>query len=105
MSGATILGTGDICIVLNLQDLLKSAHTRSHSIASAQPHQLTPVKSTVLLLEDSIVTRIQDKRILEAAGHQVITTVNGLDGLNKLRSHSVAFSRCSCYRHANAEFR
>ncbi len=40
-------------------------------------------------MEDSIATRTQEKRILETAGYQVITAVDGLDGLSKLRSHTV----------------
>jgi len=89
VSGATILGTGDVCMVLNPQDLVKSARSRSQSISSTQTPQLTPTKPTVLLVEDSIATRTQEKRILETAGYQVITAVDGLDGLNKLRSHTV----------------
>ena len=89
VSGATILGTGDVCMVLNPQDLLKSARSRSQSISSTQTRQLAPTKQTVLLVEDSIATRTQEKRILETAGYQVITAVDGLDGLNKLRSHTV----------------
>ncbi|MEH2326506.1 MAG: hybrid sensor histidine kinase/response regulator [Nostoc sp.] len=85
VSGATILGTGDVCMVLNPQDLVKSA--RSHSISST--HQVAPTKPTILLVEDSIATRTQEKRILETAGYQVITAVDGLDGLNKLRSHTI----------------
>jgi len=89
VSGATILGTGDVCMVLNPQDLLKSARSRSRSTTSAQPGQMALTQSTILLVEDSIATRIQEKRILEAAGYRVITAVDGLDGLQKLRSHSV----------------
>ncbi|MEH2093307.1 hybrid sensor histidine kinase/response regulator [Nostoc sp.] len=89
VSGATILGTGDVCMVLNPQDLVKSARSRSQSISSTQPRQLAPTKPTVLLVEDSIATRTQEKRILETAGYQVITAVDGLDGFNKLRSHAV----------------
>ncbi|MDZ8224892.1 hybrid sensor histidine kinase/response regulator [Nostoc sp. ChiVER01] len=89
VSGATILGTGDVCMVLNPQDLVKSARSRSQSISSTQTRQLAPTKPTVLLVEDSIATRTQEKRILETAGYQVITAVDGLDGLNKLRSHTV----------------
>jgi two-component system chemotaxis sensor kinase CheA len=89
VSGATILGTGDVCMVLNPQDLVKSARSRSQSISSTQTRQLAPTKPTVLLVEDSIATRTQEKRILETAGYQVITAVDGLDGLNKLRSHAV----------------
>ncbi|MEA5622874.1 hybrid sensor histidine kinase/response regulator [Nostoc sp. UHCC 0251] len=89
VSGATILGTGDVCMVLNPQDLVKSARSRSQSISSTQTRQLAPTKQTVLLVEDSIATRTQEKRILETAGYQVITAVDGLDGLNKLRTHTV----------------
>ncbi|MBD2519414.1 hybrid sensor histidine kinase/response regulator [Nostoc sp. FACHB-973] len=89
VSGATILGTGDVCMVLNPQDLVKSARSRSQSISSTQTRQLAPTKQTVLLVEDSIATRTQEKRILETAGYQVITAVDGLDGFNKLRSHTV----------------
>ncbi|MDX2242735.1 MAG: hybrid sensor histidine kinase/response regulator [Leptolyngbyaceae cyanobacterium bins.302] len=89
VSGATILGTGEVCMVLNPQDLVKSARSRSHTLSSPQTRQPVPTKHTVLLVEDSIATRTQEKRILETAGYQVITAVDGLDGLNKLRSHSV----------------
>ncbi|MEH2105923.1 hybrid sensor histidine kinase/response regulator [Nostoc sp.] len=89
VSGATILGTGDVCMVLNPQDLVKSARSRSQSISSTQTRQLAPTKPTVLLVEDSIATRTQEKRILETAGYQVITAVDGLDGFNKLRSQFV----------------
>ncbi|MEH2292591.1 hybrid sensor histidine kinase/response regulator [Nostoc sp.] len=89
VSGATILGTGDVCMVLNPQDLVKSARSRSQSISSTQVRQVAPTKQTILLVEDSIATRTQEKRILETAGYQVITAVDGLDGLNKLRSHTV----------------
>lgn len=89
VSGATILGTGDVCMVLNPQDLLKTARVRSHSHASTPTHQPAPAKPTILLVEDSIATRTQEKRILETAGYRVITAVDGLDGLNKLRSHTI----------------
>ena len=38
----------------------------------------------LLLVEDSITTRTQEKRILEGAGYEVVTAVDGLDGLDKL---------------------
>lgn len=88
VSGATILGTGDVCMVLNPQDLAKSARSQK-STTSTHTHQLASTRSTVLLVEDSIATRTQEKRILEASGYHVITAVDGMDGWNKLRSHAV----------------
>ena len=55
-------------------------------------HQLevekTHKKSVILLAEDSIATRTQEKRILESAGYEVITAVDGIDALNKLKTRS-----------------
>ena len=40
----------------------------------------------ILLTDDSITVRTQEKRILERAGYKVVTAFDGLDGYNKLRS-------------------
>lgn len=89
VSGATILGTGEVCMVLNPQDLIKSARCRSHEIGPPASQQPESPKPTILLVEDAIATRTQERRILEAAGYQVITAVDGLDGYNKLQAHIV----------------
>ncbi|MBE9156121.1 hybrid sensor histidine kinase/response regulator [Nodosilinea sp. LEGE 06152] len=92
ISGATILGTGDVCLVLNPQDLMSAVRHRAG--ASALPQEaLTPVDlpseprpKRILLVEDSIATRTQEKRILESAGYEVVTAVDGMDGFKKLQS-------------------
>ncbi|NEQ78786.1 MAG: response regulator, partial [Moorea sp. SIO2I5] len=43
----------------------------------------TPV---ILLVDDSITVRTQEKRILERAGYEVVTAVDGLDGYHKLNT-------------------
>ena len=88
VSGATILGTGEVCMVLEPHDLIKSARCSSGAIVP-QASQSTSPKQTVLLVEDSIATRTQEKRILETAGYQVITAVDGMDGFNKLQANAV----------------
>jgi two-component system chemotaxis sensor kinase CheA len=40
------------------------------------------------LAEDSITTRTQEKRILEGAGYEVVTAVDGVDAYNKLGTRS-----------------
>ncbi|OLP17101.1 hypothetical protein BST81_17245 [Leptolyngbya sp. 'hensonii'] len=86
VSGATILGTGEVCMILNPQDLIKSVWQRGSAVEHFQADMRNPARPTVLLVEDSIATRTQEKRILEAAGYEVITAVDGMDGYNKLRS-------------------
>lgn len=84
VTGATILETGEVCPVLNGQDLIKSA--RKHQAHASRPSPAGPpaAKKIVLLVEDSITTRTLEKRILEDAGYEVATAVDGLDALDKL---------------------
>lgn len=93
VTGATILGTGEVCMVLNPQDLIKSVRKQAiSSISSATlesiPDEISLEKQVVLLAEDSIATRTQEKRILENAGYEVITAVDGLDALSKLKTRN-----------------
>lgn len=89
ISGATILGTGEVCMVLNPQDLVKSVRQQSIIISDATTidDRITEKrKKAILLVEDSIATRTQEKRILQSAGYEVVTAVDGLDGWNKLKT-------------------
>lgn len=92
IAGATILGTGDVCMVLNPQDLIAAVRDRGSSPGrsavnlDAAEAQAEVRPRCILLVEDSIATRTQEKRILESAGYEVVTAVDGLDGFNKLRS-------------------
>lgn len=99
VSGSTILGTGEVCMVLSAEDLLATAKKGPHSTrvagvaASGSDRTTLSVPKdrprVVLLVEDSITTRVQEKRILERAGYQVITAVNGMEALEKLGRHRV----------------
>ncbi len=84
VTGATILPTGKVCMILNPSDLLKSLQKPYKSLGS----ELREVakKSVILLVEDSIPVRIQEKRLLEKAGYEVVVAVDGLDGYNKLKT-------------------
>ncbi|KOR33386.1 hypothetical protein TI05_01330 [Achromatium sp. WMS3] len=96
VSGITILGSGEICVVLNPLDLMRSAQKHAHSTISRTKLPLqdsignkSKPKKVVLLAEDSITTRTQEKRILEGAGYDVITAVDGLAAFNTLATCSV----------------
>lgn len=88
VAGATILGAGEVCMVLNAHDLVKSVQRRpAHSIHTQRPTKKKR-QLRLLLAEDSITTRTQEKRILEAAGYEVVTAVDGLDAYNKLNTQT-----------------
>ncbi|TAF34348.1 MAG: hybrid sensor histidine kinase/response regulator [Oscillatoriales cyanobacterium] len=89
VSGATILGTGEVCMVLNPHDLIKSVRKQVllGGVGGARsPIETVSRKQVILLAEDSIATRTQEKRILEGAGYEVVTAVDGLDAFNKLKT-------------------
>ncbi|MFA6009306.1 MAG: hybrid sensor histidine kinase/response regulator [Desulfobacteraceae bacterium] len=85
VSGTTILGTGEICMILAPHDIIKSVRKRERSVVQELPDSDTEKrKKTVLAAEDSLTIRTQMKRIIEGAGYDVITAVDGMDAYSKL---------------------
>jgi two-component system chemotaxis sensor kinase CheA len=56
----------------------------TQEVSRPKPQQ----KHAILLVEDSITTRTQEKRILESAGYEVVAAANGVDALQKLSSRA-----------------
>lgn len=88
VAGATILDSGEICMVLNPQDLLVSMR-KGAAPAAAPDTEAGGRKKAILLAEDSIVTRTQEARILENAGYEVVTAADGLEAWNQLATRAV----------------
>lgn len=84
ITGATILGDGEICMILNTPDLLHSLRQGSWHGATLQKATVA-TKNKLLLVEDSIIIRTQMIRLLKDAGYDVTSAVDGLDGYNKLQ--------------------
>ncbi|MCG6553104.1 MAG: hybrid sensor histidine kinase/response regulator [Candidatus Magnetominusculus sp. LBB02] len=82
--GSTILGTGEVCMVLNPSDILKTIKSKGIAAASLTTVDAQERPYAVLVAEDSITTRTQMKRILEGAGYEVTVSVDGMDALRKL---------------------
>ena len=87
VAGATVLGTGQVVSVLNVSDLLKSAVTVSPGAqAPSFPEETPQERKSVLVVEDSITARTLLKNILEAAGYDVQTVVDGVDAFATLKT-------------------
>lgn len=87
ISGATVLGTGRVVPILNPSDLMKSALKAGGApLAAAMPKQEGKKKKSVLIAEDSITSRMLLKNILETAGYEVKTSVDGVDAFAALRT-------------------
>ena len=88
VAGATVLGTGRLAPILNVADLMKSAAKVGSTPvqpAMAGPGDLAGRKS-LLIVEDSITARTLLRNILETAGYDVKTAVDGVDGFTTLRT-------------------
>jgi len=88
VAGATILGNGEIVMILNVPELVNA----SLDAGVARP---APVKKaagkrtkTILVVDDSITTRMLEKNILETAGYHVLLAIDGVDALSVLQSES-----------------
>jgi len=82
--GATILGSGEVCMILNPRDLLHSLRNGNWRNVAASIESTT-VKNRLLLVEDSIIIRTQMQRLLKGAGYDVTIAENGLIGFQKVQ--------------------
>lgn len=84
VAGATILGTGQVVVILNVADLLRMANFTTRRVAprlETVKTDLTPVVESrvVVVADDSFTTRSLVRGILEGAGYTVKTAADGLD--------------------------
>jgi two-component system chemotaxis sensor kinase CheA len=87
IAGATVLGSGRVAPILNVVDLLKSARKSGGGarVAAVTKPAETGAKR-LLVVEDSITSRMLLKGILESAGYKVKTAVDGLEAFTLLRA-------------------
>jgi len=86
ITGATVLGTGQVVPVLNVPDLMKSAVRTAGTVRAAAIEETHERTGNVLVAEDSITSRTLIKNILETAGYRVTTAVDGADAFTQVRS-------------------
>ena len=92
VSGATILVNGAVALIVDVKDIVQqlvherntqSLHTSRQTDASGER-----AKGSILVVEDSVTVREVERHVLESAGYDVVTAVDGKDGLNQVkRSH------------------
>ena len=83
IAGSTVLGNGEIALILNVQDMMKfAADLKIH----AKEEKAEKKKNSILIAEDSVTARTLLKNILESAGYNVKTAVDGMDAFVALKS-------------------
>jgi two-component system, chemotaxis family, sensor kinase CheA len=85
-SGAIQLGDGRLVLLLNPMALAQTA--RGMALARPLARRDAIQHSRLLVADDSFTTRELIRSILQSAGYEVTTAVDGLDALDKLRATS-----------------
>ncbi|MBE0648242.1 MAG: hybrid sensor histidine kinase/response regulator [Bacteroidales bacterium] len=85
VAGATVLGSGKVIPILNVSDMLISAIKHTTHQSREKVSEKAKEKNSILVVEDSITSRILLKNILETAGYKVSTAIDGVEGYTKLK--------------------
>ena len=87
ISGITNLASGELCLILNMQDILH--YDFNKAITSAAAPQLLPTDvlsyKRILVVDDSITTRTMIKNILMNTGYMVDAVLDAEEALVKLK--------------------
>jgi len=90
VSGATIAGDGAVVLILNVFDLIKASQ-KVRGLWLADKRRAEAGRrgtARVLVVDDSVTTRLLEKGILENNGYEVTLAVDGVDALEKLANGS-----------------
>ena len=89
VAGAAILADGRIALVLNSGALVAAGLGRQRAAApdaaAEAPAAEPPAAPRLLVVDDSITTRTLEQSVLEAAGYEVVTAVDGADAWRLLQ--------------------
>ena len=87
IAGATVLGSGEIVLILNPVALAQQqAHHPLPKHARAVADAAAPGK-TIMVVDDSLTVRRVTQRLLEREGYRVLLAKDGVDALEQLQDH------------------
>lgn len=91
ISGATVLGSGEIVLILNplalVQHLAQHPELRARYAQATQESSLPPVAApSVMVVDDSLTVRRVTQRLLEREGYQVMLAKDGVDALEQMQA-------------------
>src|SRR6266705_2550504 len=87
ITGATVLGTGEIVLILNPVLLaLKEVGTAVPAVVHEAPKpQAVAAQPTIMVVDDSLTVRKVTGRLLERQGYLVVTARDGVEAMEKLQ--------------------
>jgi len=85
ISGITTLISGEVCLILNISDIMKSIASIKTFTSLAPPKKVLNSNFNLLLVDDSATTRTLAKNVLAKAGYIVETAENPLEAFEKMK--------------------
>lgn len=85
LSGATVLGDGRVAPVLNVAAVVAAGLSTATGGVELAAGTTVPLRRRVLVVDDSITTRTLEESMMESAGYEVLTAVDGADAWRKVQ--------------------
>jgi len=87
--GTALLGDGDVVLVLGVAALF-GGDSPHPALAMPASERFDPSSQRILVVDDSITSRTLEQSVLAAAGYDVITAVDGLEGWRVVEHGGIA---------------
>ena len=89
VAGATILGDGQVCLILDGQNIARQIQT-SQRIKNTTEHRdsqrQNDTRRLIMIVDDSVTVRKVTSRLLERQGYDVVTAKDGVDAMEQLEN-------------------
>lgn len=91
IAGATILGDGRVCLILDTANMIRQAQATSRldRIADLKEKEIVrhrDQRQLIMIVDDSVTVRKVTSRLLERHGYDVVTAKDGVDAMEKLET-------------------
>ena len=91
VSGATILGDGNVVLILDIPGIIRmDAAKQLQELTPSHENTITDVQPTIMVVDDSITIRKVTTRFLERNNYKVSTAKDGVDAVQKLQDFTPA---------------
>ena len=87
--GTALLGDGEVVLVLGVAVLMGDT-ARHVTLAAPAADRFDPSSRRILVVDDSITSRTLEQSVLSAAGYEVVTAVDGMEGWRMIERGGVA---------------
>lgn len=88
IAGATILGDGQVCLILDGQNIARQilATHRTKQASDQREIQRRNTRRLIMIVDDSVTVRKVTSRLLERQGYDIVTAKDGVDAMEQLEN-------------------